>query len=111
VAGRRLAGVAACLVVAAIATAAACTHDRPAPTAATEPDPLAPLRAYEEARRSQTHFLDAPASDRTLGADPYDLVALPGGAAGILRGRDAVVLVDGALAEKARAKAPRSGPS
>jgi hypothetical protein len=102
VAGKRLLALAALLVI------GACTQHRPAPTAATEPDPLAPLRAYEEARRSQARFLETPASDHTLGADPYDVVAVGDSAVGILRGRDAVVLLDAALAEKARVAAPPS---
>ncbi|HEY8076798.1 MAG TPA: hypothetical protein VIF62_21880, partial [Labilithrix sp.] len=96
------------LFAAALIALAACTQVRTAPTAATEPDPLAPLRKYEEARRSQTRFLETPASDRALGADPYDLVAVGDGAAGILRGRDALVLLDRELAETARLSTPRA---
>jgi len=87
---------------------AACTRDRP-PTTEAPVDPLAPLRAFETDRRSHTAFLDQPASDAALGADPYDLVALPNGTfAGILRGRDALVLLDASLHETARIAMPRS---
>jgi hypothetical protein len=95
--------------VALVAILAACSH-KPPPQPATEPDPLVPLRAFEQERRAQAKFAEAETSDRTFGADPYDLVALGDGKlAGILRGRDAVVLLDDSLAETARitvAKAP-----
>ncbi len=91
-----------------IASAVACTPDPP-PAPPTATDPLAHLRAFERARRAEAHFLEAPPSDRALGADPYDLAALPDGrVAGILRGRDALVLLDASLEEKARVPLPRS---
>ncbi len=75
-----------------------------------EPDPIAPLRTFEEAARDAADFEKLPASDRALGPDPYAIARLPGSRAyaGILRGRDAVVLLDGELREVARAPAPRS---
>lgn len=75
-----------------------------------EPDPIAPLRTFEEAARDAADFEKLPASDRAFGPDPYAIASLPGSRAyaGILRGRDAVVLLDGELREIARAAAPRS---
>src|SRR5688500_2738364 len=77
--------------LALVAILAACSRDYPPSKPATEPDPLAPLRAFEQERRAQAKFVEAETSDRTFGADPYDLVALAEGHfAGVLRGRDAV---------------------
>jgi hypothetical protein len=117
--GRRTAG----LIVAA-ALACACTRAsgqaREEPAA---PDPLAPLAAWENQTRAHTDFAHAPASDVSLGPDPYVVRALPasraGGAAdagaarvprfvGVLRGRGALVELDDALAEVARLPAPES---
>lgn len=83
----------------------------PAPSASAPADPLAPLHTYEEGRRAATDFARAPASDHLFGPDPYAIRKLPGAApryAAILRGRDAVVLLDGAFRELARAPAPTS---
>ena len=79
------------------------------------PDPLAPLRAFEEGKRASTDFRSLPPSDRSRGPDPYVIRALPEGAgparfAGILRGRDAVVLLDASLQELSRA-ATAASPS
>jgi cytochrome c peroxidase len=90
--------------------------DRPAggaaPTSAA-PDPLAPLAAFEQERRAAADFARLPPSDRALGPDPVALRPLPAGASaarfvGILRGRDAVVLLDASLGEIARAPSPPS---
>jgi hypothetical protein len=89
-------------------------HDRnhaPAASASAPADPLAPLHAYEEARRAATDFARAPASDHLFGPDPYAIRRLPGASpryAAILRGRDALVLLDGAFRELFRAPAPPS---
>jgi hypothetical protein len=92
--------------VGAIALALACTRTEPP---APPGDPLSPLRAFENERRKATRFAETPVQDRAFGADPYDLVALADGRiAGILRGRDAVVLLDRELHEVARAPAPRA---
>lgn len=95
--------------IALAALIGSCTREPPAKPP-QEPDPLLPLRAFEQERRAQAKFAEAPSSDRTFGADPYDLVALPDGRsiAGILRGRDAVVVLDDALAERARIAVGRS---
>jgi hypothetical protein len=107
VAGNRHALIGAAILSAAIA---ACRHDPPpAPKQVTEPDPLVPLRAFEQEKRAHAKVLEAPSSDRTFGADPYDVVALADGSfAGILRGRDAVVFLDENLAELARIGVARS---
>jgi hypothetical protein len=85
----------------------------PAPRPAPAPDPLAPLHAFEDARRATTDFAHLPASSHALGPDPYVIRALPAVSAparyaGLLRGRDALVLLDGSLHEIARAAAPGS---
>ncbi len=74
-----------------------------APPASTS-DPLSPLHALENTRRAATDFRRLPASDRSRGSDPYRIAALPPGPGaarfvGVLRGRDAVVLLDAALHE------------
>ncbi len=79
-----------------------------ADAAAPAADPLAPLHAFEEARRAATDFRTLPPSDRARGPDPYGIRALPASAAparfaGLLRGRDAVVLLDASLHEIDRA--------
>ena len=90
---------------------AACSSPRrgePEAGAAPLPDPLAPLHAFEESRRAATDFSALPPSDRARGPDPYALRALPASAAparfaGLLRGRDALVLLDASLHEIDRA--------
>ncbi len=83
---------------------------RSAPEADAAPasDPLAPLHTFEESRRAATDFRTLPPSDRARGPDPYGIRALPASAAparfaGLLRGRDAVVLLDASLHEIDRA--------
>jgi hypothetical protein len=67
------------------------------------------MHAFEGARRADARFLEVPVQDHAFGADPYDLVALRDGrVAGVLRGTDAVVVLDDQLREIARAAAPRS---
>jgi hypothetical protein len=71
-------------------------------------DPIAELRAFEAARRAKTDFAALPTGDQVTGADPADLVALPGrnAFAAVLRGRDAVVVLDGQGHERQRLTAP-----
>ncbi|MEJ7733428.1 MAG: c-type cytochrome [Polyangiaceae bacterium] len=76
-------------------------------------DRLAPLRVFEAERRAATDFARLPPSDAAFGADPYRVVELPEAAAparwaSLLRGRDAIVLLDDALVELDRAAAPVS---
>ncbi len=61
-----------------------------------QPDPLAPLRAWETERRESTNFEEASPSSDALGPDPYDVVALgqSGRAVGVLRGAARLVLLD-----------------
>jgi len=62
---------------------------------------LATLRQEETALRARTDFATLPPSSRSLGANPYALVALPGsGFVGILRGDSRLVLLDPELAER-----------
>lgn len=72
---------------------------------------LTKLRAFADSERALTAFSSAPTAHEVLGPDPYAVVALPDGRfAGILRGDDAVVLLDAELREAARAAAPE-GPT
>jgi hypothetical protein len=73
-------------------------------------DVLAPLRAFESARRAAADFSRIPASDKVMGADPYAVRAIPDRDrfVGVLRGEDALVVLDGALTEVARLPAPES---
>jgi hypothetical protein len=80
---------------------------------ATVADPLAALHAFEDARRASTDFARLTPSDRSRGPDPYRIAALPAGSGaarfvGLLRGRDAVVLLDASLREIDRQRAPAS---
>jgi hypothetical protein len=94
---------AAALVAAALALSCGQAPSPPAP------DPIEPLHAFEEARREAADFAHLPPSDHALGPDPYAIRALPDGHfAGLLRGRDALVLLDASLREIARAPAPAS---
>jgi hypothetical protein len=91
----------------------------PAPT-----DSLQPLRDFESARRRATDFAHFPASDTTLGGDPYALrripPSVPAGTSstphsprfvGVLRGSSALVVLDDSLHETARLNAPASASS
>ncbi|MBV9947016.1 MAG: hypothetical protein JOZ69_09220 [Myxococcales bacterium] len=78
---------------------------------------MAPLRAFENDTRAATDFARKPSSLHALGADPYVIRALPepgprasrrGAFVGLLRGRDAIVLLDDRLGEIARLPAPGS---
>ena len=94
----------------------ACSHPAetstggPAPSTSVAPDRLAPLHAFEEERRRSVDFARLPPSDHALGADPIAIRAVPGASparfVGLLRGRDALVLLDASLHELARAPAP-----
>ncbi len=79
-------------------------------SSAPPPDRLAPLHAFEEERRRAADFAHLPPSDHALGADPIAIRAVPSASpprfVGLLRGRDAVVLLDASLRELARAPAP-----
>src|SRR5262249_31215398 len=68
------------------------------------------LRDFDEARPSGTDFSRAAAGDRRSGADPYLVAEIPGSdlLVGILRGADAVVLLDGGLREVQRLRTPRA---
>ena len=98
----------------AAAAALGCSRsssDQPAQSA--KPDPhaaeLTELRAWEDAARRATDFEKKPAADRSLGPNPYRLARLGDGrAVGILRGADALVLMDAHGREQARVPAPPS---
>jgi hypothetical protein len=75
------------------------------------PDPLAPLHVFEEERRRAADFAHLPPSDHALGPDPIAVRRLAGSStrarfAGLLRGRDALVLLDASLREIARVPSP-----
>ncbi len=71
-------------------------------------DPIGDLRRFEDNRRSHTDFAALPTGDHVTGADPMALARLPGRDAfvGVLRGRDAVVVLDGRGHERQRLHAP-----
>jgi len=83
-----------------------------------EPDPYQTLLAYEQDRRQHTDFAAVPPADAVHGPDPYDLVRLPDRASGpardrtrfvgLLRGADAVVVLDERARELSRVAAPSS---
>lgn len=74
---------------------------------------LARLRELETSRRAATDFRSEGATDGTLGPDPVAVVSIDAGrsAVGVLRGADAVVLLDAHGHERARVAAPRSPTS
>ncbi len=78
--------------------------------AAAAPDPLAPLREFEGARRKAADFSRIPSSEGSLGPDPIRIAALPHSdrVVGLLRGRGSLVVLDAALHEMKRLPAPRS---
>ena len=73
-------------------------------------DGLAPLREFEQARRSAADFAHLPPSNTVTGADPIAIRALPAASllVGLLRGRDALVVLDTSLREIQRLAAPAS---
>lgn len=91
------------------ARAATAGADKPADT---RDRAISGLRAFEDARRRKTDFAHQVPGNRAFGADPYQvawLPAVPGKrrrAVGILRGADAVVLLDDGGHELAREPAP-----
>jgi hypothetical protein len=99
------------LVAAALAFAGRRAEQQPPQVDASEAL-LADLEQDEEAWRAATDWASFPASDATLGPDPYDITALPDGRfAGVLRGANAVVLLDAGGRELARAPGPRAACS
>jgi hypothetical protein len=108
VAGAALAGTACGHAVDTSSSGAPASSTDPAPGAS--PDRLAPLRAFEDERRRAADFARLPPSDHALGPDPIAIRAVPGASparfVGLLRGRDALVLLDASLRELARAPAP-----
>lgn len=96
----------------AMASGAACERRRtPIDTIVQQQfDPLPSLREAEEAYRKQTNFAALPASDHVLGADPITIAPIGDGQryVSLLRGRDALVVLDSALQELQRVPAPRS---
>ena len=78
-------------------------------------DPVDALRSWESAVRSHTDFTRVETSDTALGPDPYVIRRIPAGGAagedryvGILRGRSALVALDGTLHEVQRLQTPAS---
>ncbi len=66
------------------------------------------LRRFEQERRERTDFLTQPPSNEQLGSDPYKLVALPSGYAGLLRGRSRLVQLDATGVEQGALLTPPS---
>jgi hypothetical protein len=101
----------ALLALLVLAAAAPPPHGRVgAPADPAEPHALEALRRYEAERRAATDFATLPSSEGTQGADPYRIAPLPDGSGyvGLLRGRNAMVLLDGGLREVQRVSV---GPS
>ena len=71
-------------------------------------DPIAELRPFETEQRQSLDLAHPPSAETGRGADPWALVSVPSGYVGVLRGRSAVVLLDGDLREVSRLPAPRS---
>ncbi len=100
--------------VALVAAALGCSRsssEQPAQRAEADPHEaqLTELRAWEDAARRATDFERQPASDRSLGPNPYRLARLSDGrVVGILRGADALVVLDGHGREQARVATPPS---
>ena len=70
---------------------------------------LAELLRFENRRRGETDFQAQPSAVGSLGANPYQLRRIDGGhAVGLLRGADAMVLLDGSGKELARVATPPS---
>jgi hypothetical protein len=69
------------------------------------------LVAFDAVRRDKVDFSKVPTWDRVSGPDPYAIEAIPGTdrLVGILRGGDAVVVLDASLRELSRLEAP-AGP-
>jgi hypothetical protein len=110
---QKIAGLALALGLASVALAraapawrrhAAAAHDRELEGA------MRRLRAFDAERRQSADFAALATWDRQSGADPIGVAELPGGEylVGILRGADAVVVLDGGLREVQRLAAPRS---
>jgi hypothetical protein len=68
------------------------------------------LRDFDQSRREATDFARLATWDRQSGADPYLIQEIPGSRflVGILRGADAVVVLDDRLREVQRLAAPRA---
>ena len=114
----------ALLAVALIAGGGASTCARTPPHAAGgeaaasvatgAPDPVAPLRDWENTARASRDFARALTSDTVLGTDPYvvrGVVGTPGAAqrfVGVLRGRSALVALNADLDEIDRLPTPPS---
>ena len=105
------------LAVLALALAPGCTKGemKQAPTPApsslqsfVNPTALAELRAYDRELREKALRMPPAPSSRSLGANPYRLVALRDKKhlAGILRGKDELVVLDADLRALARAPTP-----
>ena len=100
--------------VALSATAAlGCSRSCEQPAQRGKADPheteLAQLRSWEDTARRATDFAHRPPADRSLGPNPYRLARLADGrAVGILRGADALVLLDARGGEEARVATPPS---
>lgn len=96
----------------ALTCGAGCEHRRvsPEPFVKDDYDPLPELRAFEAQHRQHTDFATLPPSDNAFGADPIAIAPIGDGKrfVSLLRGRDAIVVLDAALKEVQRLPAPRS---
>lgn len=101
------------IVLLTVAQTAACTRASAPPSAPPPPDVvekvLVDLEQQESALRASTDWATFRPSDHALGPDPLAIVDVGDGRyVGLLRGADAVVLLDERGEELARAAAPRN---
>jgi hypothetical protein len=105
------------VVTSLVALTVACACEKPKKQANLDNDPgaraLHELELKEDALRKNTDWATFPSSDTTLGPDPIDVVALPDQKhfAAVLRGVDALVVLDENGKEVAREKAPHGARS
>jgi hypothetical protein len=68
------------------------------------------LRAFDALHRNGADFAHLPTWDQLSGSDPYALARIPGSphTAALLRGDDAIIVLDGAMREVERLSAPAS---
>ena len=74
---------------------AAASDDAEAAEAKRRREAIAALTRWEESQRAATDFAAVPPWSEAAGADPFRILARPGGAIGLLRGLGRIVTLDG----------------